>query len=254
MAMSYYVNEYWDSIANPTLNWIFPGGPWLLLMMIAGYLLIVLRIGPDYMKDREPYQLKPLIKYYNIINISSNAFVFIITLYWTRFTIDCWKCDHTLTPTEVTLGGLLSLGLLLMKVSNQTSLTDFLPLLDLFLNLGTNVFLTCLSCSTFSTHSSSYCVRRTIKYQLFMCFITLGCPSRSGAGLNFIHTYPRWYCHVSTVSYTLWCTLTITWQLIHTISHTYGGNDIWQKCNWYNSESSYSWPFVSHSSPNVIEH
>ena len=92
MAISYYVNEYWDDIADPTLNYIFPGGPWLLLLLIAGYLLIVLRIGPDFMKDREPYQLKTLIKYYNIINISSNAFVFLITLYWSRFTIDCWRC------------------------------------------------------------------------------------------------------------------------------------------------------------------
>ena len=117
--MSYYIDQFWDDIANPTLNHIFPGGPWILLSLVAVYLALVLQIGPSYMNNRKPYQLTEAIKYYNIINIVCNAFITVVCLYWTRFTIDCWNCGHILTPFEIRLGSLLAPCLLSMKVSLQ---------------------------------------------------------------------------------------------------------------------------------------
>lgn len=54
------------------------GSPIPIITVVALYLLVVLKLGPDYMKDREPYRLKNLMRIYNIAQVLYNAAVLYI--------------------------------------------------------------------------------------------------------------------------------------------------------------------------------
>lgn len=46
-----------------------------LAAIIAAYLVIIKLVLPSYMKDRSPYELRSLIKWYNVVQIIANAVV-----------------------------------------------------------------------------------------------------------------------------------------------------------------------------------
>ena len=89
----------------------------LILLMICGvYLWFVLVAGPRFMEKREPYNVKHLMRIYNVLQ------VIICTIYVTRsyqlgFTFDyIFKCERfeflsELQMTEIKLGGWLFLML-----------------------------------------------------------------------------------------------------------------------------------------------
>lgn len=87
---------YWSSLCIKLFNkyfvevisqeWLMMGSPIPIVTVVSLYLLVVLKLGPDYMKDREPYKLKNLMRIYNIAQVLYNAAI----LYLVR-TVSCWK-------------------------------------------------------------------------------------------------------------------------------------------------------------------
>ena len=46
-----------------------------LAAIIATYLVVIKLVLPSYMKNRRPYELRSLIKWYNVVQIVANAVV-----------------------------------------------------------------------------------------------------------------------------------------------------------------------------------
>lgn len=63
----------WDGLKG---NLLFLGhGPWRILAMVGLYLLFVLRIGPQIMQRKQPFDLRRLVRVYNFFNIIFNIWL-----------------------------------------------------------------------------------------------------------------------------------------------------------------------------------
>ncbi|KAF9820448.1 hypothetical protein SFRURICE_009867, partial [Spodoptera frugiperda] len=72
-----------------------------LAAIIATYLITIKLILPAYMKNRRPYELRSLIKWYNVVQIVSNAVVTwgIMTSGWTTtYHFGCMLPDYSMNP------------------------------------------------------------------------------------------------------------------------------------------------------------
>lgn len=56
-------------------KWFLMGSPWPVLMIVSAYLLFVLKIGPDYMKNRKPLNIKGIMLIYNLYQTLANAHI-----------------------------------------------------------------------------------------------------------------------------------------------------------------------------------
>ncbi|XP_055384909.1 elongation of very long chain fatty acids protein 7 [Condylostylus longicornis] len=63
---------------DPTIdNWLLMKSPTNLLIIIALYLVFVLRIGPSFMANRKPYNLQPIMVGYNAYQVIFNIWMFL---------------------------------------------------------------------------------------------------------------------------------------------------------------------------------
>ncbi|XP_062556610.1 elongation of very long chain fatty acids protein AAEL008004-like [Armigeres subalbatus] len=51
---------------------------WQVPLIVGIYLLTVLRIGPRFMENRKPYELKTLIRVYNLLQVLVNSILFVV--------------------------------------------------------------------------------------------------------------------------------------------------------------------------------
>ena len=72
--------------------------PLPILVSIGIYLLVVLHYLPKYMENRKPYDLKRVMKYYNLTNMFANAMLFSGGLYFMNWGYDCWFCQQGIMP------------------------------------------------------------------------------------------------------------------------------------------------------------
>jgi len=68
-------------------------GPWSMLSILACYLLFVNKIGPQLMKDREPFQLRGVLLAHNIILVILNSYFFVESLICLRFGLSLLNFD-----------------------------------------------------------------------------------------------------------------------------------------------------------------
>ncbi|XP_064482744.1 very long chain fatty acid elongase 7-like [Ornithodoros turicata] len=57
-----------------TRDWFLVGNPAFITLLIGGYLYIVYRAGPRWMANRKPFDLKPVIRVYNVGMIVANLY------------------------------------------------------------------------------------------------------------------------------------------------------------------------------------
>ncbi|XP_055611234.1 elongation of very long chain fatty acids protein AAEL008004-like [Uranotaenia lowii] len=91
-----------DNRDNRSLDLPFMESPWPVMGILISYLYVVLRAGPRYMEKRKPYDLRNIIRIYNIAQVVLNALlcVTIGSTMWARDDFD-WKCqliDYSATP------------------------------------------------------------------------------------------------------------------------------------------------------------
>ncbi|XP_047997177.1 elongation of very long chain fatty acids protein [Leguminivora glycinivorella] len=88
--------------ADPrVLDWPLMGSPWPLFFILTGYLAAIKILVPAYMKNRPPYELRSVIRWYNVVQIISNAVVTwgIMTSGWTTtYHFGCMLPDYSLNP------------------------------------------------------------------------------------------------------------------------------------------------------------
>nr|XP_026485987.1 elongation of very long chain fatty acids protein AAEL008004-like [Vanessa tameamea] len=104
-ALSLYDNLY-HYIENPVVpeikDYFMTGSPQKLIILLVCYLFFSLRLGPWYMKDRKPYQLRNVIKIYNIFQILVSLYLFYegtIYLFFTDFNFTCQGIGDLNSPS-----------------------------------------------------------------------------------------------------------------------------------------------------------
>ncbi|XP_053691057.1 elongation of very long chain fatty acids protein AAEL008004-like [Sabethes cyaneus] len=66
--------RYFAEFQDPrTVNFPLVNPPWMPFALVGAYLYFVLRLGPKLMADRKPFNLKPLILVYNLVQVIANA-------------------------------------------------------------------------------------------------------------------------------------------------------------------------------------
>ncbi|KAF9422345.1 hypothetical protein HW555_001935 [Spodoptera exigua] len=82
-------------------DWALMTSPKPLAAIIVTYLVTIKLILPAYMRNRRPYELRSLIKWYNVLQIISNAVVTwgIMTSGWTTtYHFGCMLPDYSMNP------------------------------------------------------------------------------------------------------------------------------------------------------------
>lgn len=99
-SMQYVLYDFWEMYHNPELNKyaLFNGGPWLVSLFVGSYLYFVLRLGPRLMENKQPYDLKPLIRLYNFGMVIFNAYLFYNASPFLNFGLYCWGCSRAIQP------------------------------------------------------------------------------------------------------------------------------------------------------------
>lgn len=73
--------------------------------IVALYLVFVLQVGPRFMKNRKPYDLKHVMKIYNYINIIVNLVMCTACMYFSRGMYEFWGCQPSTAPDWLRLMG-----------------------------------------------------------------------------------------------------------------------------------------------------
>ncbi|EDS39481.1 elongation of very long chain fatty acids protein 4 [Culex quinquefasciatus] len=111
-----YMKEHRDtrSASLPLTN-----EPWPVMILIATYLFVVLKAGPEYMANRKPFDLKNVIRVYNVLQVIANGAFFVTIMYLLlqrqNFSLVCQPVDYS-TTREGFQELYLSYGYFLLKV------------------------------------------------------------------------------------------------------------------------------------------
>ncbi|KAK0164373.1 hypothetical protein PV328_003009 [Microctonus aethiopoides] len=79
-------------------EWPLMGSPFPVLIILLGYLLFVLRIGPWFMKNRQPFSLNRIMLMYNIFVAVASGFVFhglLTSGFTTKLSWGCEPVDYS---------------------------------------------------------------------------------------------------------------------------------------------------------------
>lgn len=69
------------------------GGPWSILLITFGYIWFSTVAGPNYMKSRDPFDLRPILLIYNLVMMLINGYIFWKAAIFTNFGIYPWQCE-----------------------------------------------------------------------------------------------------------------------------------------------------------------
>ena len=66
-SINYLLNDIWNEYGDERVIhfYLMNGGPSKVLLIVCIYLLFVKLIGPKFMKNRAPFNLRPIILIYN---------------------------------------------------------------------------------------------------------------------------------------------------------------------------------------------
>jgi len=82
-------------------DWPFMSSPWPTMMACILYYYIVRVWGPQFMKDRPPYEIKNIILFYNIIQTIFSAWMFkVASSFWLtgKYNWQCEPVDYSTSP------------------------------------------------------------------------------------------------------------------------------------------------------------
>lgn len=78
----YYYLDLWREIADPRTKdfFLMSNGPWNVLSLILVYLLFATKVGPQFMKERKPFDLRSAMIIYNLVVVLINGYFFYLTV------------------------------------------------------------------------------------------------------------------------------------------------------------------------------
>ena len=92
--IQYLYHDVWEETADKRANQfaLVAGGPWKVIFIVLIYLLVVLKILPEYMKNRKPFDLRKTMVTYNCFMVLINGVGCLIGLKLTDFGRKTWEC------------------------------------------------------------------------------------------------------------------------------------------------------------------
>ncbi|XP_050352177.1 elongation of very long chain fatty acids protein AAEL008004-like [Nymphalis io] len=98
---SFYNLVFYERSDPRVKDWLLLSSPKPLVIIISSYLFLIKFVLPKFMENRKPYQLRNVIKWYNVLQIISNAVVTwgIMTSGWTTtYHFGCVLPDYSMNP------------------------------------------------------------------------------------------------------------------------------------------------------------
>ncbi|KAJ3620803.1 hypothetical protein MTP99_004722 [Tenebrio molitor] len=103
------------SISDPRMDRILLRTPVQLITILAFYLLLIYKLGPNFMKERKTFEFKKILVVYNILQIFLNSGIFIMAATYLRNqSFFCIPSDKSESP-EATLALRVHYSYLLLK-------------------------------------------------------------------------------------------------------------------------------------------
>lgn len=84
-ALGYYQNFsqfLWEQRDKRVDGWFMLDSFWPTVLLVAFYVYIVKFWGPNFMKDRRPYNIDTFLVYYNAAQVLLSAYIFIVVRIW----------------------------------------------------------------------------------------------------------------------------------------------------------------------------
>ena len=91
----YITDGFWREMGDQRVHSNYPlmsGGPIPIIFIVSVYLYFVRSIGPRLMKEREPYDLKWVLRIYNIFMTAVNFYIFARVSVLTRYGLNYFGC------------------------------------------------------------------------------------------------------------------------------------------------------------------
>ncbi|CAH0728836.1 unnamed protein product, partial [Brenthis ino] len=97
--MHVFMDKYGDPRTNP---WFLMSSPFPTLLICLSYIYLVKVLGPRFMENRKPYELKNVLIVYNFLQVLFSAWLFyeIGAAGWFtgRYSFQCQPVDHSKSP------------------------------------------------------------------------------------------------------------------------------------------------------------
>ncbi|XP_046742153.1 elongation of very long chain fatty acids protein AAEL008004-like isoform X1 [Diprion similis] len=106
-----YVDQFHEILDkhadSRTTNWFLMSSPFPTLFICLGYVYLVKVLGPKFMENRKPYQLKEVLIVYNLIQVLFSTWLFYECLmggWWGQYSFRCQPVDYTESSTAIRIG------------------------------------------------------------------------------------------------------------------------------------------------------
>lgn len=101
-SLQYYTHDIWSAVDGRLTDHLpsLVGGPWLIILLTAGYIYLATTFGPKLMATRKPLNVRTHLIIYNCAMVIINGVIFVRTSIATRLGLDTWGC-RPFGPHEV---------------------------------------------------------------------------------------------------------------------------------------------------------
>lgn len=91
--INFILYDYWEQNADPRSRglWLSTGGPGKIIAIIALYLYFCIKLGPQLMKNYQPFVLREAMLCYNITTVLLNVYFFIQTIIHLNFGLELFN-------------------------------------------------------------------------------------------------------------------------------------------------------------------
>nr|WDS84442.1 elongation of very long chain fatty acids protein 1 [Apocyclops royi] len=93
--------EVWDKRDLRVEGWPLMSSPVPTILICAAYVYIVKVLGPNFMKNREPYNIKSFLIWYNAAQVVLSTYIFVQLLragWWGDYSFRCQPVDYSDSP------------------------------------------------------------------------------------------------------------------------------------------------------------
>lgn len=111
--LNYYIIQFWQDFGDRRTRHldIIKNGPWIVLSIMALYLMLVLKIVPYLMRSRQPFVLRKTMIVYNMFLVFLNGYSLIVSIQLLNYGLELFNIEYpsdrmvtSLTEYEINMG------------------------------------------------------------------------------------------------------------------------------------------------------
>jgi len=119
------VDQIWDLRDKRVDGWFMLDSVWPTVALVVTYVYIVKIWGPNFMKDKKPYNINTFLVYYNACQVILSAYIFVQLMragWWRDYSYRCQPVDYSNSPK----------ALLMLHCCHAYYLSKFTEFIDTF--------------------------------------------------------------------------------------------------------------------------